>query len=163
MASRPAAAPDPVDPLAPLRAWLREWQARVRAVDFDGGRRMCAPELVAFGTVAPMVEGLDRVMDAQWHRVWAHIREFTVHDERARGAVAGDHAWIATTWDSLGVRQDGSTFRRPGRLTIAFVRRDGRWLAAHTHFSLTPHEGGPDMAPKPPTLEPPRHSRGGSR
>ena len=129
---------DPADPIAPLRAWLREWQARVRAVDFDGGRRMCAPELVAFGTVAPMAEGLERVMDAQWHRVWAHIREFTVHDAQARGAIAGDHAWIATTWDSLGVRPDGATFRRPGRLTIAFVRRDGRWLAAHTHFSLTP-------------------------
>lgn len=126
------------DPIAPLRAWLDRWQACVRAVDFEAGRAMCAPDIVAFGTVAPMVAGLDNVMAAQWHKVWANIREFTVHADRALGAVAGEHGWIATTWDSLGTRPDGSTFRRPGRLTVALVRRDGRWLATHTHFSLTP-------------------------
>jgi ketosteroid isomerase-like protein len=135
------------DPIAPLRAWLGGWQTCVRAVDFEAGRRMCAPEIVAFGTVTPMAEGIERVMDAQWHKVWANIREFTVHADRARGAVIGDQGWVATTWDSLGTRPDGSTFRRPGRLTIAFERRDGHWLATHTHFSLFP--GGPDMAPKP--------------
>jgi len=41
-------------------------------------------------------------------------------------------------WDSLGVRPDGTTFSRPGRLTIAFEKRDGRGLARHTHFSLSP-------------------------
>jgi len=126
------------DPIAPLRAWLTEWQAAVRDVDFERGRKMCAPDIVAFGTVAPMVEGLDNVMAAQWHKVWANIRDFTVHTDRARGAVAGDSAWVAATWDSLGTRPDGATFRRPGRCTVAFVRRDGRWLATHTHFSLTP-------------------------
>ena len=39
---------------------------------------------------------------------------------------------------SLGVKPDGSTFRRPGRCTVALARRDGRWLATHTHFSLFP-------------------------
>jgi ketosteroid isomerase-like protein len=136
------------DAIAPLRAWLREWQARVRAVDFAGGRAMCAPEIVAFGTVTPMAEGIERVMDAQWHKVWGHIRDFTVHDAQARGAILGEHAWVATTWDSLGLKPDGSTFRRPGRCTVAMVKRDGRWLATHTHFSLFP--GGPDMAPRPP-------------
>ncbi|HEU4370438.1 MAG TPA: nuclear transport factor 2 family protein [Methylomirabilota bacterium] len=130
---------DAAEPIAPLRAWLREWQACVRAVDFEAGRKMCAPDIVAFGTVAPMVEGIDKVMAGQWHQVWANIRDFTIHDARARGVITGDHGWVATTWDSLGLRSDGSTFRRPGRLTIAFVRRDGRWLATHTHFSLTPH------------------------
>ena len=126
------------DPIEPLRAWLRDWQARVRGVDFEGGRKMCAPEIVAFGTVTPMAEGIERVMDAQWHKVWGNIREFTVHDAQARGAIIGDQAWVATTWDSLGVKPDGSTFRRPGRCTVALVRRDGRWLATHTHFSLFP-------------------------
>jgi ketosteroid isomerase-like protein len=126
------------DSIAPLRDWLRRWQACVRAVDFESGRAMCAPEIVAFGTVVPMAEGIEDVMAGQWHKVWANIREFTVHDERARGAIAGEHGWVATTWDSRGTRADGTTFRRPGRLTIAFVRRDGRWLASHTHFSLIP-------------------------
>ena len=97
------------DAIAPLRAWLRDWQAAVRAVDFEAGQRMCAPEIVAFGTVAPFVEGIENVMAAQWHKVWGNIREFTMHEDRARGAIAGDHGWVATTWDSLGTRPDGST------------------------------------------------------
>lgn len=133
--SRPVGEPDAI---APLRAWLATWQERVRAVDFAGGRQLCAPELVAFGTRATMVEGLDRVETEQWRHVWPVIRDFTVRVTEAQGAVAGDHAWVAAPWDSLGVRSDGSTFLRPGRLTIAFRRVDGRWLATHTHFSLAP-------------------------
>jgi ketosteroid isomerase-like protein len=130
------------DPIAPLRAWLAEWQAAVRAVDFDRGKTMCAPEIVAFGTVTPMAVGLDNVMPAQWHKVWANIRDFTVHADKAVGAVIGEQGWVATTWDSLGKKPDGSTFRRPGRLTVAFQKRDGRWLATHTHFSLVPTPTG---------------------
>ncbi len=126
------------DPLAPIRDWLRRLQACVRAVDFEGGRRLCAPELIAFGTVAHFVEGVEGVMEQQWRRVWPQIREFTIRVDEARGAVDGDTAWVAAPWDSTGVRPGGATFARPGRLTIALARHDGRWLATHTHFSLSP-------------------------
>src|SRR5256884_6310837 len=65
------------DGLAELREWLRRWQACVRARDFEGGRRLCAPELIAFGTVADFVEGVYRVMEAQRRRVWLSNRGFT--------------------------------------------------------------------------------------
>lgn len=129
---------DAGDPIAPLREWLRELQSCVRAVDFARGRTLCVAELVAFGTVAELVRGIDRVMAEQWQRVWPNIRDFTIRADEAIGSVRDDQAWVAAPWDSLGVRADGSTFRRPGRATIAFVRRDGRWLATHTHFSLSP-------------------------
>ena len=134
------------DPIAPLRTWLREWQARVQAQDFAGGRALCAPEMIAFGTRAEMVEGLDDVVEQQWSHVWPRIRAFTVHAESARGGIDGDRGWVAAQWDSLGVRADGTTFPRPGRLTILFECRDGRWLATHTHFSLTPGPGGEHTA-----------------
>ena len=126
------------DQLAPLRDWLRAWQACVRAVDFAAGRTLCAEDIVAFGTVAPFVTGLDVVEREQWRNVWPVIRDFTIAVEGARGVVAGDRGWLAATWDSRGRRSDGSLFPRPGRCTIAFERRDGRWLATHTHFSLVP-------------------------
>jgi len=126
------------DALAPLRHWLTEWAARVRAVDFAGGRTMCAPEIIAFGTRAEVVAGLDRVYDEQWRHVWPVIRDFTVRVDEARGGVTGDTGWVAAPWESRGVRPDGSTYARPGRLTIVLERRDGRWLAVHTHFSLSP-------------------------
>ena len=43
---------DVVDDIEPIRDWLRAWQACVRAVDFDGGRALCTPQLLAFGTRA---------------------------------------------------------------------------------------------------------------
>lgn len=126
------------DPLAALRAWLTEWAGRVRAGDFAGGRALCAPELLAFGTRAEMVEGVDTVAAQQWRHVWPRIQNFAVRVDEARGAIDGDRGWVAARWDSLGVRPDGSTFPRPGRLTVLLERRAGRWLAIHTHFSLTP-------------------------
>jgi catechol 2,3-dioxygenase-like lactoylglutathione lyase family enzyme/ketosteroid isomerase-like protein len=130
------------DAIAPLRAWLRDWQARVQAGDFAGGRALCAPELLAFGTRAEIAEGLDDVVERQWRHVWPRIRSFTVRADEARGGIDGDRGWVAAQWESLGVRPDGTTFRRPGRLTVLFAYRDGRWLATHTHFSLTPGPGG---------------------
>lgn len=121
--------------------WLGEWQACVRAGDFEGGRRLCAPEMLAFGTRAEVADGLDAVVENQWRHVWPVIRDFTVKIDEARGAIVADSAWVAAPWDSLGTRQDGTPFRRPGRLTIAFQRRAGRWLAVHTHFSLSPTPG----------------------
>jgi len=126
------------DEIAPLREWLTTFAGHVRRVDFEGGRAMCAPDMIAFGTYAGMVERIDDVMDAQWRKIWPTIREFSIRADQARGGMIGDTAWIAAPWDSLGTNADGSTFPRPGRLTIVFTRRDGRWLARHTHFSLVP-------------------------
>lgn len=126
------------DAIAPLRQWLRQLQTCVRAQDFAGGRALCVPELLAFGTRTEMVEGVEQVMERQWRPVWPHIRDFTIDADKARGAIHGSRGWVAVPWDSLGVRPDGSTFARPGRLTILFEQRAGRWLAIHTHFSLSP-------------------------
>jgi ketosteroid isomerase-like protein len=126
------------DGIAPLRDWLSRLQACVRAVDFEAGRTLCTPDLIAFGTVAEFVVGLDDVVAEQWRRVWPNIRDFTIRVDQARGGIVGDTGWVAAPWTSLGTRADGSTFPRPGRLTIIFGRHDGRWLATHTHFSLTP-------------------------
>ena len=126
------------DELRPIRDWLTTFQGHVRAVDFEAGKAMCAPDMLAFGTYAEMVRDLDRVIEAQWKNIWPDIRDFTIKVAEAHGAVLGNTAWVAAPWDSLGVRADGSTFHRPGRLTMILERRDGRWLATHTHFSLTP-------------------------
>ena len=126
------------DPIAPLREWLTAWHEAVRAKDFEAGKKMCAPDMVAFGTVAPFVTGIDEIMKAQWLNVWPNTKGFTIDVAGALGGIVGDHAWVAATWDSRGFRPDGAEFARPGRCTIIFARRDGRWLATHTHFSLSP-------------------------
>ena len=126
------------DPIAPLRTWLGELQMCVRHQDFARGRTICAPDMVAFGTVAPFVTGLDEIVKAQWENVWPFIKGFTIDAANARGGIVGDHGWIAATWDSRGTRPDGTEFDRPGRCTVILQRRAHRWLATHTHFSLSP-------------------------
>jgi catechol 2,3-dioxygenase-like lactoylglutathione lyase family enzyme len=104
---------DEGDAIAPLRDWLRQLEACVRAQDFAAGRALCVPELLAFGTPAEMVES----------------DEFTIDADKAQGAIQGDRGWVAARWHSRG--------RPGGSLTILFERRAGRWLALHTHFSLS--------------------------
>jgi catechol 2,3-dioxygenase-like lactoylglutathione lyase family enzyme/ketosteroid isomerase-like protein len=127
------------DEIAPLREWLSAFAARVRAVDYAGGKAMCAPDMLAFGTYAGMVERIEDVMDAQWYKIWPTIKSFSIRTDEARGGISGDTAWVAAPWDSLGTNADGTTYDRPGRLTMVFVKRDGRWFARHTHLSLVPN------------------------
>jgi ketosteroid isomerase-like protein len=126
------------DPIAPLRAWLTQWHTAVQNRDFETGTTMCAPDMVAFGTVAEFVTGIENIKKAQWEHVWPNTSGFTIDVANARGGIVGDHAWVAATWDSRGYRPDGTPFPRPGRCTIILARREGRWLATHTHFSLSP-------------------------
>lgn len=118
--------------------WLDEMQACVRAVDYDRAERIFAPDVVGFGTYASMVHGLKNLRTEQWRHIWSDIREFTFRLDELQCGVEGDLAWAACAWDSVGYRSDGTAFPRPGRMTVILQRREGKWLAIHTHFSLFP-------------------------
>ena len=132
MRAMPATPPD-------IAAWIAEFQAAVRGKDFDAGRRLFAPEAVAFGTFAAAVAGLDNIEREQWRQIWPRIRGFTLEPGATVGA-SGDTAWIATGWSSEATAPDGRSFRRPGRATFVLERRAGRWLAVHSHVSLMPSQ-----------------------
>lgn len=121
-----------------LRQWLEAFAARVRARDFDGARPMIAEDVVSFGTKAAMVAGRDNLIAEQWRHIWPTIEGFRFDLDTLHWRRADDLAWAALTWTSQGFRPDGTPFLRPGRATFAFARRDGQWLATHTHFSLFP-------------------------
>lgn len=121
-----------------LRQWLEAFAARVRARDFDGARPMIAEDVVSFGTKAAMVAGRDNLIAEQWRHIWPTIEGFRFDLDTLHWRRTDDLAWAALTWTSQGFRPDGTPFLRPGRATFAFARRDGQWLATHTHFSLFP-------------------------
>jgi ketosteroid isomerase-like protein len=126
------------DTEAVLRAWLERFAACVRAKDFDAARPMIAEDVVSFGTRANVVAGRENLIAQQWRHIWPTIEGFTFNLDTLHWRQSGDLAWAVLTWDSRGFRPDGTPFPRPGRATFAFARRDGRWLATHTHFSLFP-------------------------
>ncbi len=137
-----SASPPPAGAAAPPptpEAWLRTFEAAVRAGDFGAGRKLFAEDAVAFGTWARAVTGLDNIVREQWQNVWPRIREFRF-DADARVRSAGDSAWIAAGWTTEATASDGRPFDRPGRGSFVLERRAGAWLAVHSHFSLLPSQ-----------------------
>jgi ketosteroid isomerase-like protein len=136
-----------------IRDWFRELQACVQAVDYDRAQKIFAPDVVGFGTYKDIAEGLATLRAEQWSNIWPTIQDFTFRLDQLRWGAQGDLAWAICPWDSTGRRDDGrrspgpsggdSPYYRPGRATIVLERREGTWLAVHTHFSLYP-----DVKPK---------------
>lgn len=127
-----------VDAAEQIRSWLAEFAEAVRAVDYEHGTTMFAPDVVGFGTYAGMRVGLEALVNGQWRNIWGVTRGFTFRLDELHMGISGDQAWVAVPWDSEGRHGSEDWFDRPGRATIILERRDGRWLARHTHFSLFP-------------------------
>ncbi|MFW6074042.1 MAG: YybH family protein [Chloroflexota bacterium] len=127
---------------AELREWFETWAGYVSGVDYRSARALFHPEVVGFGTYMEYVRGLDELEERQWRSIWSTISDFHFLTDRLICGVAGDgrQAWGIVPWTSTGYNVDGSTFERPGRATVLFVRdEDGeKWLAIHTHISLSP-------------------------
>lgn len=121
----------------------------MRGVDFAAGRGLFADDIVAFGTRAEVVTGLDALEHEQWRGVWPNIRDFTFLVDRLQAGRDDNLAWGVLPFTTTGFGPAGTPFARPGRATIVLERRDGRWLARHTHFSLAP--GPSPTAPGSPS------------
>ena len=120
------------------RDFLLEMQACVRTVDYERAHALFAEDVVAFGTLAIVVVGRDRLERDQWHNVWPTIQDFTFRltELHCQGTV--EAVCVIVPWDSVGQGPDGHAFNRPGRATLLLSPRGDRWVATHSHFSLAP-------------------------
>jgi len=124
-----------------VRRWLRRFEGHVRAVDVASARTMFAEDVVSFGTYAAAGAGRPALERRQWARIWPGIRRFAFRRGDLR-CLGGPHGvCVVVPWTSRGVRSDGTAFPRPGRATLSLVRRNGGWVALHSHFSLAPARG----------------------
>jgi ketosteroid isomerase-like protein len=121
-----------------IRDWFQTLERSVRQVDYQTMRQHFAPDVLSFGTRADVVSGLDALVANQWSGIWPNIRNFTIEFEHLHWGASGDLAWGIAPWHSTGFHPDGTSFSRPGRATVIFEYREGKWLAIHTHFSLFP-------------------------
>jgi ketosteroid isomerase-like protein len=125
------------------RAFLVEMQACVRAVDYERAHALFGEDVVAFGTFAAVVVGRERLEQEQWRNVWPTIRDFTFRLEQLHCLGTDQMLCVVVPWDSLGRRDTGETFSRPGRATLLLEPRGERWVAVHSHFSLGPAQPMP--------------------
>ena len=127
---------------AEIKAWFDEWSGYVAAVDFEAARPLFHPEVVGFGTYMEYVRGLENLEQQQWRSIWGTIADFHFATEHLICGVSADglQAWGIAPWTSTGFHEDGTSYERPGRATVLFVREspDSPWLAIHTHISLSP-------------------------
>lgn len=125
---------------ASLKAWMDEFGAEIEALDFAKARRRFDPDVVTFSTFMDVVSGIDQFENEQWRKVWPSASGFRWHTEKMRSAVSPDRlmGFVATTWGSTGYYEDGTTFDRPGRATLALVRDSvgAPWRGLHVHVSL---------------------------
>ena len=124
-------------PVQEIQEWLRNFARAVREVDYATGRTMFADDVVSFGSINEMLEGLDELESRQWRNVWGVTRGFDFDYSSIRCRADGEQAWAVGLWSSQGRNHKG-WFNRQGRSTFIFERRDGRWVAVHTHFSMVP-------------------------
>jgi ketosteroid isomerase-like protein len=125
-----------------VQAWLSEMERCVRDLDYSGCRRIFAEDVVGFGTRASMVIGLDALERDQWRNVWSKIRGFTFTVEDLQvGTPSDELLWLACPWTSERRGADAEWHSRHGRITAILERRNGQWLAVHTHHSIAPSSG----------------------
>jgi ketosteroid isomerase-like protein len=127
------------DDLNGVKRWFETLASHVRDVDFVGARPIFAADMIAFGTFTDFMTGRDAAEQQQWRNVWQHIDEFRFGPD-IRAIVSPDRLQAVgmAIFDSTGYRQDGTSYDRPGRATVVFVRNafDQPWIAQHTHLSL---------------------------
>jgi ketosteroid isomerase-like protein len=122
-----------------VASWLAEMQECVRTEDYARCRGIFADDVVAFGTRAALVIGLDALERDQWRQIWGTIQGFTFLTDELHFRVYGTQGiWLACPWNSQGRGPDGEWRERRGRITAVLERRGEDWLAVHTHHSLVP-------------------------
>ena len=135
------------DDEAGVRAWFRELEQHVQAVDFAAARHLFRDDFIAFGTFSDFVELQPEIEQKQWRNVWPTIDGFVWRDNiRALVSPARLFAVGLAIFDSTGYHPDGSTFPRAGRATVSFGRGavSEPFVANHTHLSL--FRGTPDVS-----------------
>ena len=126
------------NPTEAVRHWFALMEQYCASVDYDGAEGIFAEDVVSFGTTMEIVSGRRALRRGQWESIWGNITNFKMDLDNVHARGSGNQAWGVVTWTSIGFDGNHQPFYRPGRATVMLERRDGVWLAAHTHFSLYP-------------------------
>lgn len=118
--------------------WLKAFSAAVRARDYEAGKQLFAPEAMGFGTYGDRLNGLETLVEEQWRHIWEITRGYDFDYQNVQLGVNDQLAWAAATWTSQKQDTQGIWQTRPGRATFILEKRNGQWLAVHSHHSLHP-------------------------
>jgi ketosteroid isomerase-like protein len=128
--------------------WFHVMERCFHSLDYATARKLVAQDVLAFSTRTSVMSGIDALVTQQWEVNWPNLRNFTFNFDQLHWVTSGDLAWAIITSNSTVFHPDGTSFPRPGRTTVIFERREGVWLAIHTHYSLAPGTAPTTHSPK---------------
>jgi uncharacterized protein (TIGR02246 family) len=121
---------------ADLRALIARWAKAVRDEDFAGIRADHDADILMFDVPPPFASrGLDAYM-ATWDgffRLQAKPVQFEIRDI---AVTAGDDVAFATATGQCCDLSSGQKVDLEFRLTMGFLKLDGRWRITHEHHSI---------------------------
>ena len=126
------------NPAEAVNQWFALMERYCAGVNYEGAENIFAEDVVSFGTTMDIVSGRKALREGQWESIWGNISNFKMDLGNVHARGSGSQAWGVVTWTSIGFDGNHKPFYRPGRATVTLERRDGVWLAVHTHFSLYP-------------------------
>lgn len=126
-----------------IESWLHQFAQAVRERDFERGKTLFSPQVVAFGTVAHRANSLDELFEQQWSHIWPNTSGFDFDYASALAVSSGEQTSVVAQWQSQGYDATGQSVVRRGRVTLVLIKVNGHWQAIHTHFSLQPTPPSP--------------------
>jgi ketosteroid isomerase-like protein len=119
--------------------WLDSWQQLINSGEYETARPLFADDVVAFGTVTSVMQGLADLESRQWRQVWYRIKDFTFDKDTATilSDPGANTAIVCCLWHSLGKTQS-SWYERRGRVTLVLKRQAAGLACVHSHFSMEP-------------------------
>ena len=137
------------NPQEAAEQWFAYLEKFCSSVDYDSAEHIFADDVTSFGTRTDIVSGLQTLRKNQWESIWGNIKNFKMDLDNVHAGGDERQAWGIVTWTSVGFDGNHDLFSRPGRATVTLEKRDGRWLAVHTHFSLYPDTPQRTFGPRP--------------
>lgn len=118
-----------------VQSWLTEFASAVAAQDFVRGRALFDTDVVAYGTRSGVMTSLDGLQQEQWEPIWTRTSGFRFTEVDT--VLDAPEGWVvAARWQSWSA----AGRHRQGRCTLVLT---GTPLhCRHSHFSLTPADGG---------------------
>lgn len=113
--------------------------AAVEKGDVDTYMTYIHPDYTSFGEGDLYLQegkAKERASYEDWMERVRNVRTF-MHQPSV--TLRGDTAWITYYWTDSGYsKKDGERFTSRGKSTRIFVKKDGKWLCVHAHFTAVP-------------------------
>lgn len=136
-----------------IAAWFEAWARLVANVDFKRVRELFVEDAIAFGTKVEMVTSREALERDQWRPIWPTMADYAYDLTTLEICTSPDRLMAigAAIFHSTGFHKDGTTFARPGRVTVSLMREavGAPWLCTHSHVSLTPGTPTPSYGNRP--------------